>query len=80
MQYLNKLSFIIVFMLSLNFNAQINVQPEEESFHLQEIFNNAAVSGNVRNYFMNTINSGDLRDFYSNATGAAVGFTSRNYY
>jgi hypothetical protein len=67
-------------MLSLNLNAQINVQPEEESFHLQEIFNNAAVCGNVRNYFMNTINSGDLKDFYSNATGAAVGFTSRNYY
>ncbi len=80
MQDLHNLSFLIVLMLSLNLDAQINEQPEEESFHLQEIFQKATVSGNVRNYFMNTINSGDLKDFYSNATGTAVGFTSRNYY
>ena len=67
-------------MLSLNLDAQINEQPEEESFHLQEIFQKATVSGNVRNYFMNTINSRDLKDYYSNATGAAVGFTTGNYY
>ena len=67
-------------MLSLNLNAQINEQPEEESFHLQDIFHNAALSGHIRNFYMNTINSGDLKDYYSNATGATVGLTTGNYY
>ncbi|OEY72386.1 hypothetical protein [Salegentibacter salarius] len=80
LQDLDKLSFLIVLMLSLNLNAQINEQPEEERFHLQDIFYNAALSGNIRNFYMNTINRGDLKDYYSNATGATVGLTTGNYY